>query len=91
MCLHPVLTGKRAEGTDDARFCALYGITGPLPYDRYVSLILAEDAAVAALAKVVVVGNRVSSGGVGPREYYESETAWMEALLRSRLSRVRSG
>lgn len=47
--------------------------------------MLAKDAAVAVLAQVGVMASRISSGGVGPPEFYPSQQAYLEALLRSRL------
>ena len=81
--------GKRAEGAEAARFCALYGLPkAGISYGEYVALTLCEDSAVAALARVGVTAGRILSGGVGPREYYASEQQWLEALLRSRLARA---
>lgn len=79
--------GKSAEGAEHARFCALYGLPGRIDYEEYVTLMLAEDAAVAALARVTVTALSMDKGAVGPREFYATEKAYLEALLRSRLKR----
>ena len=49
--------------------------------------MLAQDVAVAALAKSVKVGLDVHAGKLGPRAFYDSEEAYLEAMLRSRLKR----
>ena len=49
--------------------------------------MLAEGAAVAALAKPLVTALGIHAGGVGPREFYETEQEWLTALLRSRMRR----
>lgn len=66
---------------------ALYGVPRAVSYSDWVALTLAMPVAVAALAKPGVIAARVASGRLGPREYYESEEAYLEALLRSRLPR----
>ena len=86
MRVHGVPAGKRAEGEADAASVALYGFPRHCTYDTWVALTLARSTAVAALARVAVTADKIASGGLGPREYYPTEEAYLEALLRSRLS-----
>ncbi len=86
-CVYAVARGKRAEGTEHARFCALYGLAGQIDYHEYVLLTLCESAALSALARSFVIALDVHAGRLGPEEYYGSRDEYLKALLRSRIPR----
>lgn len=82
-----MVVGKRAEGVELAGDVALFGWPRQPDYDTWTAVTLARSAAVAALAKSVVTALSIDRGGVGPRDFYDSEDEYLKALLRSRLPR----